>query len=48
MPIGQRVQRTGGGLIHSRGPLRASAFAEPQVELLFRSCRGGRTACVYG
>ena len=33
-PIGQRVERAGGGLIHSRGPLRASAFAEPQVELL--------------
>ena len=47
MPIGQRVERAGGGLIHSRGPLRASAFAEPQVEIL-SIVPWGPTACASG
>ena len=34
MPIAQRVERAGGGLIHTREPWNASAFAEPQVETL--------------
>ena len=33
-PLGQRVQRAGGGLIHTREPWNASNFAEPQVEIL--------------
>ncbi|MDE0293777.1 MAG: hypothetical protein OXI93_06255, partial [Bryobacterales bacterium] len=33
-PIGRRVRRAGRGLIHTSEPVRASAFAEPQVELL--------------
>ena len=34
MPIGERITRAGGGLLHTCGPWRASAFAEPQVEML--------------
>ena len=33
-PLGQRVKRAGGGLLHTREPRNASNFAEPQVELL--------------
>lgn len=33
-PLGQRVERAGGGLIHTREPWNASSFAAPQVELL--------------
>ena len=33
MLTGQRVERAGRGLIHTRDPLRASAFAEPKVEI---------------